>query len=58
MRGTCELPHNNGKKSVILFVCTSEANKQVAKENGADLVIDADILENVGKTHARSKMEK
>lgn len=47
VRGTCELPHNNGKKTTILFVCTSEANKQAARENGADMVVDSDILENI-----------
>lgn len=47
VRGTCEFPHNNGKKSVILFVCTNEDNKAVALANGADLVINNDILEQV-----------
>ena len=47
VRGTCEFPHNNGKKTTILFVCTNEANKAVALANGADLVINNDILEQV-----------
>ena len=47
MRGTCLFPHNNGKKNIILFICTSEENKKIALENGADLAIDKDILENV-----------
>lgn len=58
VRGTCELPHNNGKKSTILFVCTNENNKQVALENGADMVVDADILENVFESDCRSRTAK
>jgi len=47
VRGTCELPHNNGKKNVILFVCTSDDTKKIALENGADMVIDKDVIEDV-----------
>ena len=34
-------------KNIILFVCTNEENKKIALENGADLIIDKDILEDI-----------
>lgn len=55
MRGTCEFPHNNGKKTTILFVCTNEENKAVALANGADLVINNDILEQVDRVYCSAE---
>lgn len=52
VRGTCEFPHNNGKKNIILFVCTEEESKKVALENGADLVINKDIIEEVNSINS------
>lgn len=47
VRGICELPHNNGKIINIMFACTNEENRRLALENGADMVLDGEAIENV-----------
>lgn len=42
------MPNGTGKETKICFICTDADNKQLAKDLGADLIADEDVIADVG----------